>query len=222
MAENIGDGSTGEGVRQPDHFAFDGESERLIEKVLAKYPHGREASGVIPLLDLAQRQMARTTGSAWIPRVAMDAIAARLRMAPIRVYEVATFYLMFNTTPVGTWHLQVCTTTPCWLRGSDEVVAACRKFTGITDWHQTSADGKFTMTEVECVGACVNAPVLQVNDDFYEDLDGERTTALLEALSRGEKPPFGSTIGRQTSAPEGGPMTLTTLDPAPSRPASAE
>lgn len=214
MAEDVGNGSTGEEVPQPDHFAFDGESEGLIEKVLAKYPAGRQASGVIPLLDIAQRQMARDTGSAWVPRVAMDVIASRLGMAPIRVYEVATFYLMFNTRPVGTWHLQVCTTTPCWLRGSDEVVAACRSFTGIRNWHETSADGKFTMTEVECVGACVNAPVLQVNDDYYEDLDGERTTQLLQALSRGEKPPFGSTIGRQTSAPEGGPETLTTLDPA--------
>jgi NADH-quinone oxidoreductase subunit E len=219
MTENIGDGSTGEEVAQPAHFAFDAESERLITKVLAKYPPGREASGCIPLLDIAQRQMARTTGSAWVPRVAMDAVAERLGLAPIRVYEVATFYLMFNTTPVGTWHLQVCTTTPCWLRGSDEVVAACRKFTGIQDWHQSSADGKFTMTEVECVGACVNAPVLQVNDDYYEDLDHDRTIKLLEALSRGEKPPIGSTIGRQTSAPEGGPLTLTEPPTPPSAPA---
>ena len=104
----------------------------------------------------------------------MDAVARRLGMAPIRVYEVATFYLMFNTAPVGKYHLQVCTTTPCWLRGSDEVVAACRKVTGIKGWGETSADGLFTMTEVECLGACVNAPILQVNDDFYEDLDAER------------------------------------------------
>ena len=97
-------------------------------------------------------------------------------MAPIRVYEVATFYFMFNLRPIGKWHLQVCTTTPCWLRGSDEVVAACREVTGIKGWGETSADGMFTMTEVECVGACVNAPVLQVNDDFYEDMDAERTT----------------------------------------------
>ncbi len=120
----------------------------------------------------------------------------RLRMPPIRVYEVATFYLMFNTTPIGKYHLQVCTTTPCWLRGSDEVVAACRKVTGIKGWHETSADGLFTMTEMECLGACVNAPVLQVDDDFYEDLDGPRTEALLEALRRGERPKPGSTIGR--------------------------
>lgn len=207
-AENIGDGSTGENLAQPSHFAFDAESEALITKILAKYPAGREASGVIPLLDLAQRQMGRQTGSAWVPRVAMDVIAERLGMPPIRVYEVATFYLMFNTTPVGTYHLQVCTTTPCWLRGSDAVVQACRNFTGIGDWHETSADGKFTMTEVECLGACVNAPVLQVNDDYYEDLDGPRTTELLQALASGNVPPYGSVIGRKTSAPEGGPTTL--------------
>jgi NADH-quinone oxidoreductase subunit E len=133
-------------------------------------------------------------------------------MPPIRVYEVATFYLMFNTTPVGRWHLQVCTTTPCWLRGSDAVVAACRKATGIKGWGETSADGIFTMTEVECLGACVNAPILQVNDDFYEDMDAELTAKLLDLLRRGEPPPPGSMIGRQTSAPAGGPITLTTIE----------
>jgi NADH-quinone oxidoreductase subunit E len=160
------------------------------------------------LLDLAQRQMRRTTGSAWVPRVAMDVIAARLGMAPIRVYEVATFYFMFNTKPIGKYHLQVCTTTPCWLRGSDEVTAACRRATGIKGWGETSEDGLFTMTEVECLGACVNAPILQVDDDFYEDMDEARTEALIEALRRGEKPKPGSMAGRKGSAPEGGPATL--------------
>ncbi|HEY2131560.1 MAG TPA: NAD(P)H-dependent oxidoreductase subunit E [Acetobacteraceae bacterium] len=196
---------------QPASFAFDDESNAQIAKHLAKYPPGRQASAVLALLDLAQRQMGRTTGSAWVPRAAMDEIARILGMAPIRVYEVATFYLMFNTEPVGKFHLQLCTTTPCWLRGSDEVVAACRKFTGIKGWKETSADGNFTMTEVECVGACVNAPILQVNDDFYEDMDAESTERLLAALLRGEAPKPGSVIGRETSAPEGGPMTLTTL-----------
>ncbi len=195
----------------PTSFAFDADSDAMIAKHLVKYPPGKQASAVLPLLDLAQRQMGRTTGSAWIPRVAMDDVARRLGMPPIRVYEVATFYLMFNLEPIGTYHLQVCTTTPCWLRGSDEVVAACRKFTGIKGWKETSADGNFTMTEVECVGACVNAPILQVNDDFYEDMDAESTERLLAALLRGEAPKPGSVIGRQTSAPEGGPMTLTTL-----------
>jgi NADH-quinone oxidoreductase subunit E len=198
--------------KEPESFAFDAESEARITKILAKYPAGKQASAVLPLLDLAQRQMGRLTGSAWVPRVAMDTIAARLGMAPIRVYEVATFYFMFNLQPVGKYHLQVCTTTPCWLRGSDEVVKACRKATGIKGWKETSADGMFTMTEVECVGACVNAPILQVNDDFFEDMDAEAVERLLEALKRGEYPTPGSMTGRQRSAPEGGPTTLTTLE----------
>jgi NADH-quinone oxidoreductase subunit E len=197
---------------EPASFAFDAESEALITKVLAKYPPGKQASAVLPLLDLVQRQMGRLTGSAWIPRIAMDVVAARLAMAPIRVYEVATFYFMFNMAPIGKYHLQLCTTTPCWLRGSDEVVAACRKFTGIKGWKETSEDGLFTMTEVECLGACVNAPILQVNDDFFEDMDAESTGKLLEALKRGEYPKPGSVTGRQTSAPDGGPTTLDTLN----------
>jgi len=192
-------------------FAFDADSQAKIPGILAKYPPGRQASAVLPMLHLAQQQMGRVTGSAWVPRAAMDEVARLLEMAPIRVYEVATFYYMFNLAPVGEYHLQVCTTTPCWLRGSDEVVAACRKVTGIKGWKQTSTDGKFTMTEVECLGACVNAPVLQVNDDFYEDLDGASTERLLESLKRGEVPKSGSTTGRQTSAPAGGPTTLTEL-----------
>ena len=193
---------------EPAEFVFDAESEALIAKILAKYPADRKASGTLPLLDIAQRQMGRLTGSAWVPRVAMDVIAARLEVAPIRVYEVATFYFMYNTKPVGKFHLQVCTTTPCWLRGSDEVVAACKKHTGIKHFGETSEDGLFTLTEVECLGACVNAPILQVNDDFYEDVDGASTESLLAALRRGETPKAGSVIGRQTSAPEGGPNTL--------------
>jgi NADH-quinone oxidoreductase subunit E len=200
---------------EPAGFAFDAESNEKIPDILAKYPEGKQASAVLPLLDLAQRQMGRTTGSAWIPRVAMDEVARVLGMPRIRVYEVATFYLMFNTAPVGKYHLQFCTTTPCWLRGSDEIVAACRKVTGIKGWKETSADGKFTMSEVECLGACVNAPILQVNDDFYEDMDGPRIEALLAALQRDEAPPPGSMAGRQTSAPEGGPTTLTTLNLGP-------
>ncbi len=193
---------------QPASFAFDAASESELATLIARYPTGKQASAVIPGLYVVQNQMKRDTGSAWVPVKGMDLLADRLGMAPIRVYEVATFYYMFNMAPIGKYHLQVCTTTPCWLRGSDEIVDACRKETGIQGWKETSADGMFTMTEVECVGACVNAPILQVDDDFYEDLNGERTTALLAALRRGEKPPMGSTIGRQTSAPEGGPQTL--------------
>jgi NADH-quinone oxidoreductase subunit E len=200
---------------QPAHFAFDADSEAEIARAIQKYPPGKQASAVLPALYIAQKQMKRQTGSAWVPVKAMDAIATRLGMPAIRVYEVATFYLMFNTRPIGTYHLQVCTTTPCWLRGSDAVTEACRTATGIQDWGETSADGVFTMTEVECVGACVNAPVLQVDDDFYEDMDADKVSALLAALRRGERPAPGSMAGRQTSAPEGGPTTLTTLHFAP-------
>jgi NADH-quinone oxidoreductase subunit E len=212
MANDSGAGEAGEATTQ---FAFDAESEAEIGRVLAKYPPTRQASAVLPLLYLVQHQMQRMTGSAWVPRVAMDVVARRLGMPPIRVYEVATFYLMFNTRPVGRYNLQVCTTTPCWLRGSEAVAHACRAATGIKEWGETSADGLFTMTEVECVGACVNAPVVQVNDDLYEDLDAERMTALIAALRRGETPPPGSTIGRQASAPVGGATTLTTLSDHP-------
>ena len=197
-------------LAEPTTFAFDAESHTAIEAAIAKYPAGKQASAVLPLLHIAQGQMSRATGSAWIPVVAMDAVAAALDMPPIRVYEIATFYLMFNTKPIGRYHLQICGTTPCWLRGSDEVARACREATGIKAYGETSADGLFTMTEVECLGGCVNAPILQVDDDYYEDMDAARTTELLAALRRGEKPKRGSTIGRIGSAPEGGPLTLTT------------
>ncbi len=199
-------------MSEPASFSFDQASEAEIETILKKYPPSRQASGVLPLLYVAQAQMARQTGSAWVPVPAMDAIAARLAMPPIRVYEVATFYLMFNTKPIGRFHLQVCGTTPCWLRGSDDITRACRDETGIKGWKETSVDGMFTMTEVECLGACVNAPILQIDNDYYEDLDYDRTRALLQALRRGEKPAAGSSIGRVTSAPEGGPTTLTTVE----------
>lgn len=199
---------------EPSRFAFDEASRAAIVMAIAKYPAGKQASAVLPLLDIAQRQMARATDSAWVPVVAMDAIALELSMPPIRVYEIATFYLMFNTKPVGRYHLQVCGTTPCWLRGSDEVARACREIGGLKGYGNSSADGLFTLTEVECLGGCVNAPILQVDDDYYEDMDFERTKLLLESLKRGEKPKRGSTIGRIGSAPEGGPTTLTT-DPTP-------
>jgi NADH-quinone oxidoreductase E subunit len=189
-------------LEQPAAFAFSAENLQRAEKIIAKYPAGRQASAVLPLLDLAQRQCGN-----WLPRAAMDYVAGLLDMAPIRVYEVATFYTMFNLKPVGRYLLQACTTTPCWLRGSDEVVGACRKKLGI-DIGETTPDGMFTLTEAECLGACVNAPVLWVNDDFYEDLDGASTERLLDALRRGEKPPIGTQIERQASAPVGGKTTL--------------
>jgi NADH-quinone oxidoreductase E subunit len=207
--------TNGSAFDQPASFAFDADSEAEIAKIVTRYPPGRQASAVLPVLYIAQNQMKRQTDSAWLPVKAMDAVGARLGMAPIRVYEVATFYLMFNTKPIGKYHLQLCTTTPCWLRGSDEVTAACRKETGIRGWGETSDDKMFTMSEVECLGACVNAPILQVDNDFYEDMDAGKVAELLAALRRGERPAPGSMAGRQTSAPEGGPTTLTTLQFAP-------
>jgi len=194
---------------EPKEFLFDEIAELQVAAAIAKYPPGKQASAVMPLLYIAQAQMGRLTGSAWVPRAAMDDIARRLGMAPIRVYEVATFYLMYNTQPVGRYHLQVCTTTPCWLRGSDEVVAACRRVTGIEDFGGSSADGLFTLTEVECLGACVNAPMLQINDAYFEDLDEARTEALLRGLQGGGALPHGGpTNGRKSSAPSSGQTTL--------------
>jgi len=187
---------------QPASFAFTPENLEKAKYHIAKYPSGRQASAVLPLLDLAQRQSGN-----WLPKAAMDYVGKMLNMAPIRVYEVATFYTMFNLQPVGKHLLQICTTTPCWLRGSDEVVRACERKLGIK-MRETTPDGQFTMMEVECLGGCVNAPIIQVNDDFYEDLDAASTEALLDALRRGEKPPEGSVKKRQGSMPEGGKTTL--------------
>jgi NADH-quinone oxidoreductase E subunit len=189
--------------QQPKDFAFTAANLAEAQKVIAKYPAGRQQSAVMPLLDLAQRQHAN-----WVPLSAMQHIADMLSMPYIRVLEVATFYTMYNLAPVGTHFVQVCTTTPCWLRGSDDVVSACRKTLGI-DFGETTADGKFTLAEVECLGACVNAPMVQINDDFYEDLDAASTAKLLEALRRGEQPKAGSQIGRTSSEPKGGLTSLT-------------
>jgi NADH-quinone oxidoreductase E subunit len=180
---------------QPAAFAFTPENLASARAHIAKYPEERQASAVLPLLDLAQRQ-----NGGWLPRAAMDHVAGLLGMAPIRVYEVASFYTMFNLRPVGRYLLQACTTTPCWLRGSDAVIAACERNLGI-GVGGTTADGLFTLLEVECLGACVNAPILQINDDFYEDLDGAATGRLLDAVRRGAAPPPGSVIGRRGSEP---------------------
>ena len=189
-------------IEQPSSFEFTPENLERAKIHIAKYPPGRQASAVLPLLDLAQRQH-----GGWLPRAAMDHVAEMLEMAPIRVYEVATFYTMLNLRPVGRYLLQACTTTPCWLRGSDEVVRACEKKLGV-GVGGTTPDGLFTLIEVECLGACVNAPILQVNDDFYEDLDGPATEALLDSLREGNVPPPGSVAGRQASEPVGGRTTL--------------
>jgi NADH-quinone oxidoreductase E subunit len=189
-------------VVQPASFAFTAEYRAKADKIIARYPQGRQASAVLPLLDLAQRQSGN-----WLPRAAMDHVAEILGMAPIRVYEVATFYPMFNLKPVGKYFLQVCRTTPCWLRGAQNMTDTCKKKLGI-GLKETTADGLFTLVEVECLGACVNAPVVQVNDDFYEDLDEAKLDRLLEDLKAGKKPKHGPQIDRLNSAPIGGATTL--------------
>ena len=156
----------------------------------------------MPLLDLAQRQH-----NNWIPMAAIEEIANRLEMAEIRVLEVATFYTMFNLKPVGKYFLQACTTTPCWLRGSDEMMRCIKDRYNIVSG-QTSACGRVSLLEVECLGACVNAPILQVNDDFYEDLNYETTGALLDSLEADDPLPAGSVIGRSGSEASGGGTTL--------------
>jgi NADH-quinone oxidoreductase E subunit len=189
-------------AEQPEIFAFTPENLAKAKIFIAKYPAGKQASAVLPLLDLAQRQHDN-----WLPRAAMDYVAGLLDMAPIRVYEVATFYTMFNLEPVGKWFFQVCTTTPCWLRGSDDVVKTCEEKLGIR-FGETSADGLFTLREVECLGCCVNAPVIQVNDDVYEDLDAKTTAQLIDACRAGKAPPVGSLAGRKGSAPGSNQTTL--------------
>ncbi len=194
-------------VPQPDCFAFTAENAAVAKKILARYPVEKRASAVLPLLHLAQRQHAN-----WLPRVAMDYVADFLGMARIRVYEVATFYTMFNKAPVGKHLIQVCTTTPCWLRGSDEVLGACKRRLGVGPG-ETTADGQFSVVEVECAGACVNAPVVAIGDDYYEDLDGPAMVALLDQLARGEIPTPGSQTGRRGSCPATGPTTLSNQPP---------
>jgi NADH-quinone oxidoreductase E subunit len=193
---------------QPGSFSFTAENLDRAKQHIAKYPLGRQASAVLPLLWIAQEQ-----SGGWLPRAAMDHVAQILDMPPIRVYEIGTFYTMFHLRPVGRYLLQACTTTPCWLRGSDNIVGVCERKLGIR-LGETTVDGLFTLIEVECLGACVNAPVLQVNDDFYEDLDGPATEVLLDAFRAGSPPPPGSVIGRQASEPVTG---RTTLVPPPDR-----
>jgi len=196
-------------VEQPESFEFTPENLERARAHIAKYPPGRQASAVLPLLWIVQEQ----TGG-WLPRAAMEHVARILEMAPIRVYEVGTFYTMYNLRPVGRYLLQACTTTPCWLRGSDGVLEACERKLGI-GIGATTPDWLFTLVEVECLGACVNAPILQVNDDFYEDMDGPATEALLDSLRDGKAPPPGSVIERQGSEPVTGRTTLIESEAAP-------
>jgi len=188
-------------------FAFTPDNEARAKTIVARYPPGRQHSAIIPLLDLAQRQVGADTGTqGWLPIPVIEYVAAYLDMPYIRAYEVATFYTMFNLAAVGRFHVQVCGTTPCMLRGSDDLFEAC-KAKGLKKG-RTTEDGLFTLSEVECLGACANAPMVQINDDTYEDLTFETMTSILQALARGETPKPGPQIDRQTSCPEGGPTTL--------------
>lgn len=184
-------------------FRFAPENLKKIEATIRKYPEGRQASAVIAVLDIAQRQ-----NDGWLSVDAMNAVAEILSMPYIRVYEVATFYTMFNLKPVGKHLIQLCRTTPCWLRGSDDLKKLCNDKLGIGKG-ETTSDGQFTLTEVECLGACVNAPMVQINDDYYEDLNVENFSALLDDLKKGKKPKIGTQIDRRNSAPVGEAKTLT-------------
>ncbi|MGC9955160.1 MAG: NADH-quinone oxidoreductase subunit NuoE [Rhizomicrobium sp.] len=186
---------------QPASFAFTAERETRVEREIAKYPAGRQASAVIAALWIGQEQ------EGWVTKPMIEAVAKLLDMPFIRVLEVATFYTMFNLEPVGKHLVQVCTTTPCWLRGSDEIVKACKKHIAEKP-HTISADGKFTWMEAECLGACVNAPMMQIDKDTYEDLDGPTTEKILQALRDGKAPKPGPQTGRHSSEPAGGPTTL--------------
>ena len=188
-------------------FAWTDENARLAAAIIAKYPAGRQQSAVIPLLDLAQRQVGAETGTqGWLPIPVQEFVGRELGMPPVRVLEVTTFYTMFNLSPVGRYHVQVCGTTPCMLRGSDDVLDACYS-RGLRKG-RTTEDGLFTLNEVECLGACANAPMVQINDDNYEDLTADSMGEILDALARGETPKPGPQVDRQTSCPEGGPTTL--------------
>lgn len=189
-------------IEQPTSFAFSDENVAKANAIIAKYPEGKQASACMPLLDLAQRQ-----NDGWLPQAAMDHVAEFLGMVPIRVYEVATFYTMYNLKPVGKHHVQVCTNLPCWLRGSDEIAATCKRVAG-TEFGSTSEDGMFTLSEVECLGACVNAPMVQINDDYFEDLTSESAEEILNILRAGGTPKPGSQSGRHTSEPAGGLTSL--------------
>jgi len=188
---------------QPKEFAFTADNFAWAKKQIAKYPQGREASAVIPLLWRAQEQ-----AGGWLPQKAIEHVAEVLGMARIRVLEVATFYTMFNLEPVGKYHVQLCGTTPCMLRGSDELKKVCQHRSG--DQHHVTEDGKFSWIEVECLGACVNAPMAQINYDYYEDLTPETFQKVLDDLAAGRTPKPGPQIDRQLSAPVGGPTTLKT------------
>ena len=187
-------------------FAWTQTNAIEAARIIALYPAARQHSAVMPLLWLAQDQMGAATGSAWLPVPVIEYVAAQVAMPYIRAYEVVSFYTMYNLAPIGRFHVQVCGTTPCQLRGSDDIMKAC-KDKGLKKGANT-LDGLFTLTEVECLGACANAPMVQINADNYEDLTYDTMTAILDILAAGGTPTPGSQIGRTASCPEGGPTSL--------------
>eukprot|EP00026_Physarum_polycephalum_P015226 Phypoly_transcript_15860.p1 GENE.Phypoly_transcript_15860~~Phypoly_transcript_15860.p1 ORF type:complete len:287 (+),score=52.36 Phypoly_transcript_15860:114-863(+) len=190
-------------------FDFTEENAKLAKKIISKYPPGYQQSAAIPLLDLAQRQC-----GGWLPLAAMQKIAKILEVSDMAIYETASFYSMFNRTKIGKNFVQVCTTTPCMLRGSTEIVNACKKKLGI-ELGETTPDGKFTLIEVECLGACVNAPMMQIGDHFYEDLTPETTEKVLQTFAEGGTPKMGPQNHRKAAE---GPQGKTTLLEPPSGP----
>ena len=177
-------------------FEWSEENFSKVKTIIDKYPSGKQQSAVIPVLDLAQRQ-----NEGWLTKSIIEKVAKTLSMSFIRVMEVASFYSMFNLEPVGKNFIQICRTTPCWLRGSDKLLEVAKNITGC-NLGETSKDNKFTLVEVECLGACCNAPMIQINDDYYEDLTEENFKNLLLKLIENEKIYTGSQIGRQSSEPK--------------------
>lgn len=190
-------------VSPSDSFAFTEENLERAKEIIARYPVGRQQSAVMPLLMLAQKQHQN-----WLPRAAMDAVADLLAMPPVRVYEVASFYTMYNLQPVGRHVIEICTTTPCWLRGSDDIVASCERRLGIK-MGETTRDGMFTLKEAECLGACVNAPMCAVGEHYYEDLTAQSMVKIIDALALGQTPKSGPQEGRRSSEPAGRLTSLT-------------
>ena len=187
---------------QPDNFEFNSKNLELAEKIIKNYPDGKQQSAVMALLYIAQRQ-----NENWIPLVAIKYIAKFLNMPYIKVYEVATFYSMYNLTPVGNYFIQICTTTPCMIRGAYNLVEACKEKISKNE-NELSKDKNCSWTEVECLGACINAPMMQINDDYYEDLDKEKTIKIIDQILEGNKPKCGSYRGRTNSEPENNRKTL--------------
>ena len=186
-----------------ESFALTPDNKTKADAFIARYPEGRQASAVLAVLDIAQRQ-----NGGWLSPAAVEHVADMLDMAQIRIYEIISFYEMLHAEPVGEHMVRVCTTTPCMLRGSTDILEACKGELGV-EVGETTGDGKFTLTEFECLGACVNAPIVWIDNDYYEDLDPEKTVAILKAFRAGERPEAGSQIGRRGSEPVGDWTSLT-------------